>query len=131
MTDAECEMVKNAALAAGYKWRGFSCYQPLLEEDPCAPEPRIACPHNWNPLKNDGDAFRLMVKLDIDVQHRVLPTTKSLPGHTRGVGAAFVVNDSYVRIVEWYLDDDRAAATRRAITRAAAAVQEAKEARDA
>lgn len=123
------ELVEKAAAAMGVAVKDWVEMYPgewWAELD--IPQGKNLPPKAWNPLINDGDAFRLMVKLDIDVQNRVLPTTKSLPGLTRGVGVAFVVNDSYVRIVEWYLNDDRAAATRRAITRAAAALQEAKEA---
>ena len=81
----------------------------------------------WNPLTNDGDAFRLAVRLEIDLQNTVLPTDNTHPVNSKGQGVAYLVNGSYERIVEWYTDGDAVAATRRAITRAAAAIQEAKE----
>ena len=84
-------------------------------------------PMLWNPLVSDGDAFRLAVKLGVDLQNMVLPTGNSRPTNSEGRGVAFPVNGSYERIVEWYTDEDAVAATRRAITRAAAAIQEARE----
>ena len=81
----------------------------------------------WNPLTNDGDALRMAVKLGVDLQNMVLPTGNSRPTNSEGRGVAFPVNGSYERIVEWYTDEDAVAATRRAITRAAAAIQEARE----
>ena len=82
----------------------------------------------WNPLTDDGDAFRLAVKLGVYLQNMVLPTGNSRPANSEGRGVAYPVNGSYERIVEWYTDEDAVAATRRAITRAAAAIQEAREA---
>ena len=121
MTDRDCEMVKNAALAAGYRWRGFSGYQPLLEEDPSKPEPRLACPHNWNPLTDDGDALRLAVALNFTV------TAQPSFSHVSGLYTpdGFEINETSAPCEE--CGGDLAAATRRAITRAAAAIQEAKE----
>ena len=66
----------------------------------------------WNPLSDDGDALRLAVKLEVDIYRR--------PNEVQ-VGYA---------PTRWYMlevikDGDRLKATRRAITRAAAAIAEA------
>lgn len=64
----------------------------------------------WNPLKDDGDAFRLSVKLKIDVDHYE--------------GGEYVEAFKYSTIkvfCEDYLSDPYAA-TRKAITRAAAEI---------
>jgi hypothetical protein len=63
---------------------------------------------NWNPLTDDGDAFRLAVKLGIDVDH--------YSGWVETWKAGFdgFIADDY--------GDDPCAATRRAIVRAAAEI---------
>ena len=66
----------------------------------------------WNPLTDDGDAFRLAVKLRIRY---------ALLGPKVSVIAANVAQ------VDEYIGTDECAATRRAIVRAAAAMQEANE----
>ena len=79
----------------------------------------------WNPLTNDGDAFRLMVKLRLTVSvwsdgdHASAAMTLPdgvPPSGANGWRAASASSSSRL-----------ATATRRAITRAAAAIQEAKE----
>jgi len=63
----------------------------------------------WNPLADDGDALRLAVKLELDIEHTNadVHAALSIPPFHRGAAGA---------------GDDRAAATRRAIVRAAAAI---------
>jgi hypothetical protein len=56
----------------------------------------------WNPIDDDADAFKLAVKLEFDIQQ-----------DTDNVHAEFVTVD---------VDDDRFAATRLAITQAAAEI---------
>ena len=82
----------------------------------------------WNPLANDGDAFRLAVALDLDLMRteRDIEAIATLAPHAR-VNVHGIVAPSAIELI----GDDKAAATRRAITRAAAAIQEAREARDA
>lgn len=64
---------------------------------------------NWCPLTNDGDAFRLAVRLEIDLQFSCSATWVELaPGHLHHEAHR----------------DDPYAATRRAIVRAAAALGE-------
>ncbi|CAM5214943.1 Phage ABA sandwich domain-containing protein OS=Bosea thiooxidans OX=53254 GN=SAMN05660750_01651 PE=4 SV=1 [Bosea thiooxidans] len=73
----------------------------------------------WNPLADDGDALRLAAKLEMNVGN----------GIRRSIEAWTVSEDDggVYRGVE-PKGDDVCAATRRAIVRAAAAVQQAKEA---
>jgi len=66
---------------------------------------------NWNPLTDDGDALRLAVKLGMDI-HQVTYCKEPY---------AFVVSDAAVEPLEPY-ESDPYAATRRAITRAAAEI---------
>ena len=63
----------------------------------------------WNPLTDDGDAFRLAVKLEMCV---------SLEGHGRAVAITVAGLE-----VEEPNRDDPYAATRRAIVRAAAEIE--------
>lgn len=71
-----------------------------------------AGPDYWNPLINDGDALRLVVKLDI-----CRPYDKS--------DRVCVWLDCTSDFIEELHGDDPYAATRRAIVRAAAAIGEA------
>jgi hypothetical protein len=66
----------------------------------------------WNPLTDDGDALRLAVKLRMCVE-------------SWGAGAcAVVIVDNRAMVAEPHYGDDPERATRRAITRAAAAIGE-------
>lgn len=60
----------------------------------------------WNPLTDDGDALRLAVKLDIDIEFHD--------------DIIFVVSN--IGINEQDINNDKYAATRRAIVRAAAEI---------
>jgi hypothetical protein len=73
----------------------------------------------WNPLTDDGDALRLAVKLNLFVFHSWT--------HAEGVPLANVVVDNAEQIVTSgeIKGDDPYAATRRAITRAAAEIGKA------
>ena len=99
MTDKE--LLELAAKAAGYTWK-WNADSLVIEDEAW---------HEWNPLTDDGDALRLSVKLKIAV--------------------TYPEDDFYVRV--WYggmetgpifeaFGGDRNAATRRAITRAAAEI---------
>lgn len=70
--------------------------------------------HEWNPLTDDGDALRLAVKLDMDIWLGCCMAT-AVNGTDQG---PVEFNESQI--------DDRYAATRRAIVRAAAAIGAAK-----
>lgn len=67
----------------------------------------------WNPLENDGDAFRLMIALEIDIDH-----------WSSQIFAASCISEGSRQVCE-RLDPgvERSAATRRAIVRAAASVR--------
>ncbi|MBF5007614.1 hypothetical protein [Diaphorobacter caeni] len=81
---------------------------------------------NFNPLKNSAAAFELMVKLRLTVfvwdEGDQASAAKSLPNGEDPDPTGKAWHADYVQE-----DGDLAAATRRAITRAAAAIQEAKE----
>jgi hypothetical protein len=91
------ELLDRAAKAAGYA---------LIDTRPGYPSWVQGLGH-WDPLTNDSDAFRLAVKLRLDVRH-LLPC---------GVEAG---TSGYVSNVEF--EGDHGAATRVAIVRAAAAM---------
>lgn len=79
----------------------------------CGSSPDIG-PMYWNPLNDDGDAFRLAVKLRMCVE-------------SWGAGSSAVViinNRAYV--AEPHYGDDPERATRRAIVRAAAEIGKTK-----
>ena len=72
--------------------------------------------NQWNPLTDDGDALRLAVKLGLDV---CIDTPIEREPHTHVIG--FVGNSAdTVDVIEAH--GDPYAATRRAITRAAAEI---------
>lgn len=72
-------------------------------------EPNQFTRHYWNPLTDDGDAFRLSVRLHMDI----LPDDDSV--------LVFKMNHQRFQAEEPYRNDARAA-TRRAIVRAAASI---------
>ena len=67
----------------------------------------------WNPLTDDGDALRLAVKLQLGI---------SIPPVVDGRIEVVTFYGPIISIVEHPKNDDRNAATRRAIVRAAAEV---------
>ena len=69
----------------------------------------------WNPLIDDGDAFRLAVKLDFAVCLEVRKNNVRIDG----------ASPSCLELVNETLGDDPYAATRRAIVRAAAEIGKA------
>ena len=111
------ELLELAARAAGIElsfWEGVCRNVTGLHEMANI----YAAPH-WNPLTDDGDALRLAVDLDLAIvpypiynkqKHSVLVQKKNL-------------DESRFEKIELH-GDDPYAATRRAITRAAAAIGE-------
>ena len=104
MTDRE--LIDSAAKAAGLEyewldgWRG-----PVIGHGMAS--------RSWLPLEDDGDAFRLAVKLRINIYNP--------PG--RGASASGQIPGTY--IVRYYNEKESdEAATRRAIVRAAADIGE-------
>lgn len=69
----------------------------------------------WDPLADDGDALRLAVDLDMDVS--LSSRDKEVTAFTLSCGAVSSYTEAY--------GNDKHAATRRAIVRAAAAIGEA------
>ena len=117
-TTTDRELLELAAKAAGieYEWH-HGCGDALHLTAPDAPA------IYWNPLQDDGDAFQLFCALP----WTALETSDvGVTVRERGEAAARV----YFMCTEWLHDHggDIAAATRRAITRAAAEVQRAREA---
>lgn len=107
MTDKE--LIELAAKAAGIEVR----YQPvshrfLYKKELQEPEGFYFA--YWNPLTDDGDALRLVVKLKMRIAIDSLP-----------VGYVVVLSDDPLRKdTHEPINDDPYAATRRAIVRAAA-----------
>jgi hypothetical protein len=67
----------------------------------------------WNPLDNDGDALRLAVQLGLEIHQ-----------YKSNCEVGVTIYETEKEITEW-LGEDFFAATRRAITRAAAAIGKA------
>ena len=107
MTDRE--LIELAAKAAGYDYECTS-HTGRPEHD----QHQIRASHgglvDWNPLTSDADAFRLAVKLGIDVR---------MPNSAAQVYVAVGEHGHDVYVLE-KIGQDPCAATRRAITRAAA-----------
>jgi hypothetical protein len=103
MTDKE--LLELAAKAAGVECKKTPIGFYLLDED-----------RNWNPLTDDGDALRLAVKLDIHIRP-----------YDTSVFADHEIHGAVYNIFEDYRNhkNDKHAATRRAITRAAAEIGKA------
>ena len=97
------ELLELAAKAAGYDFYWMTGAYWLKTDDPL----RDAL---WNPLTDDGDALRLAVKLEIDVDHIL------------GEVATICTNLKNMDFVYEDYRDDPYAATRRAIVRAAAEI---------
>lgn len=111
-TTTDRELLMKAAKAAGieYEWH-HGCGDALHLTAP------DATAIYWNPLRDDGDAFRLAVALHMTVRCYMGSTVAQIgtPGQP----------NAYQEVTN---HADPAAATRRAITRAAAEVQRAREA---
>ena len=102
MTDRE--MLELAAKAAGYDYAKHGGYIVV-----------DGIPGNWNPLVDDGDALRLAVKLELILCVRREGVTDATM-HAPRTGMT-----PYLSFLEQHKDDPYAA-TRRAITRAAAEI---------
>jgi hypothetical protein len=108
MTDRELlEAAARAAGMDGWRWTGSSMAKMI---DPNRPESTGSIGPNWNPLVDDADAFRLGVKLRIDIWHHTAHTAA-------GKAPGFKIRSSGIDS-----EADRPAATRRAIVMAAAAL---------
>ena len=102
MTDRE--LLELAAKAAGIEWYGMAGD----DNDSCAyfdigPDEVV----KWNPLRDDGDALRLAVKLLFEID--------------MGRGCIAIRHSTGIKILEAF-NHDPLTATRRAIVRAAAEI---------
>ena len=104
MTNHDRELIVLAGRAAGTD----IFYDDFHDGAPCYYAEDIDCNIMWNPLEDDGDAFRLSVKLGLAV-------TCTLSAKTSWAG---------IHCYDFAEDhgDDPLAATRRAIVRAAAEI---------
>lgn len=112
MNDTDREMLEMAAKAAGIKGvyeTGVIWYKNPFGDDA-----------GFNPLNDDGDALRLAVKLKIDIVG-----DGELADGTPCVSVIFPLAGEYECVSERIHDADPYAATRRAITRTAAAIGKA------
>ena len=96
------ELFRLAALAVGMKDKRVCKYMGVIAME----AGYGATPCYWNPLKNDAEAFRLAVDLNIV---------------TRQVGAHVMATVNGIQL-DQYVDECRHAATRRVIVRAAALI---------
>jgi hypothetical protein len=83
--------------------------------------PTMLAHGQWNPLTDDGDALRLAVKLGLDV---CIDTEMEFEPHTHVIGFSSHQSSTTLDAIEHH--GDPYAATRRAITRAAAEIGKAK-----
>ena len=126
MADTDRELLELAAKATGHKWKWVTC--PAYDHE--VPGLLLVDSFNdveyypgWNPLKDDGDALRLAVKLGISItpypiynseaRHSVIAKQRRKSDTLREVNPT--------EVLELY-GDDAAAAWRRAIVRCAAEI---------
>jgi len=106
------ELLEMAAKAAGVSayWSTDGTIQarPLFVVSVIVATGTMPYEEEWNPLKNDGDALRLAVRLGLNISHRCVDVDVS-----RGHSSASEYVPTYF---------DRSEATRRAIVRAAAKI---------
>ena len=120
MTDRE--LLEQAAKAAGYsvEWverriARIGAFKQLQHE---RRDGFVMAGKEWNPLTDDGDALRLAVKLHMEIDHnhpadqQPWVSVRAAPSHMYSVD-------------EFEDESGRMAATRRAITRAAAEIGKA------
>lgn len=111
MTMNDKELLELAAKAAGVKGVWHEWWDDQTDSTSCGIAPKGACGRDWwNPLRRDGEALRLAVSLHLIIMVNPTCTETAAPG--------------LVRTRENFADSggDKYAATRRAITRAAAEI---------
>ena len=118
MTDRE--LLEAAAKAAGMKGMKFTSGGMVRMIDPTRPETTGSIGGYWNPLTDDGDALRLAVALHITV---VVEGDQPDDRYRRTKAVHRIIGNK----CELHRADPNAA-TRRAITRAAAEIQRQREA---
>ncbi len=100
MTDADIELLRLAARAAGHKFRVIRGQPHIRAAEGWTP---------WNTLEDSGQALELAVRLKIDILHSDEP------------GDPWVMAGDINTVEDVTSESSREKATRRAITRAAAA----------
>ncbi len=110
------DLLELAAKAAGYEhYRYCAVHMALVPE----PEGEDALPFSvWNPLTDDGDALRLAVKLGLTIECDFSDSDSCVASETRGD----VLVDEASGMLGELIGHPEFAATRRAITRAAAEI---------
>jgi hypothetical protein len=104
---ADRELLELAAKAAGFTPIHWHIYAYEVRDSATGSE------FIWNPLKDDGDALRLAVKLKMEVYSGWSEQWEAYAGYS-------APNDARIRYCVEPHSDDSFAATRRAIVRAAA-----------
>jgi hypothetical protein len=106
------ELLELAAKAAGIEIVPCTCH---YEQWPFKYAEGQGKRGHWNPLTDDGDALRLAVKLRLHILHN--------DAGEPVLWVSAVLNKTMIHAAEEFADEgDRAAATRRAIVRAAAEI---------
>jgi hypothetical protein len=120
MTDRELLEAAAEAAGIGYNDRRTSYPSPALYRGASGPAQDQGW---WNPLDNDGDALRLLSRMCMNIRHE--DPDAVIAGWTEQQRTP-ITRDQHGPWFwkEWLRDhgDDRAAATRRAIVRAAAEI---------
>jgi hypothetical protein len=109
MTDRE--LLERAAQAAGYKVRWHHIWECFVHDQPNIISGKDR--HIWVPLEDDGDTLRLAVKLDISIRQKFAMVIAEYPWVDEEFNNRKVLCEGVL--------DDRYAATRRAVVRAAVA----------
>lgn len=111
------ELLELAAKAAGYEVHIWG-----TKGEECVARMDVRPTVRWNPLQDDGDALRLAVALNIRFHNNIgiVYAQHEIPGGDDEFNTSATLVEP---VLGDYLE-----ATRRAITRAAAAIQQAKEA---
>ena len=125
MTDRE--LLENAAKAAGIVGEYESWTYQGFNEGIRQVLNGIKCWKPWNPLTDDGDALRLMVRLRLHVKH-FSPYEDDFDIKPPGMVEVWQEDGEDPLHIEYFKPgDDPYAATRRAIVRAAAEIGRSKE----
>jgi hypothetical protein len=104
------ELLEAAAKAAGIEAHWGHGWQSDMMFTRCVDLTGVATGREWNPLKDDGDALRLAVKLGIQITQEIPASSRFVPKATAYYREHF--SETY--------GSNPFSATRRAIVRAAA-----------
>ncbi len=124
-TQTDKELLELAALAAGYEIQSYSsepkaCLWLYHPNDTVLDVWGERPIFKWNPLTDDGDAFRLAVRIRLSVDHNHTADQQRWVASDRNGCEGCYAPVSCVE--DEFEERDRDAATRRAIVRAAAAI---------